>query len=257
MKTHPFSLNQVTVSVTDLERSFEFYKRFGLLPIVKSPHYARFIVPGNEATFSLHIADTVNSTTVIYFETSNIDQTVESLKKDGFQFAVEPTDQEWLWREAYIYDPDGNKICIYYAGTVRLSPDWRLHESKKNHLLTSELFNEWLNKYKIAWEQKRLDLIEELFAPNAVYHETPFELPHKGIVNILKYWKEVFDTQQHIIFDFEMKNTFKDRGIARWTANLTHNKHKKKVLLDGFFEICFDATLKCSHFYQWWHENEN
>lgn len=257
MKTHPFSLNQVTVSVTNLEKSFDFYKRFGLLPIVKSPHYARFIVPGNEATFSLHIADTVNSTTVTYFETSNIDQTVKSLKKDGFQFAVEPTDQKWLWREAYLHDPDGNKICIYYAGTVRLNPDWRLPESKKNHLLASEHFNEWLNKYKMAWEQKRLDLIEELFALNAVYHKTPFESPLEGIVNILNYWKEAFDTQQQITFDFEVKNTFKDCGIANWTAHFTSIKNQKKVMIEGVFEAYFNKDLKCSHFNQWWHKKEH
>lgn len=256
MKTHPFSLNQVTVSVTDLERSFEFYNKLGLFPVVKSPHYARFIVPENEATFSLHLAETVNSTTVIYFETSNLDQTVERLKEDGFQFALEPTDREWQWREAYMHDPDGNKICIYYAGTVRLNPDWRLHESKKKHMLTPDYFNAWLDKYKMVWEQKRLDLIEEIFSHNAEYSVTPFKT-YRGMANILNYWEEALDNQQQIIFDYEVKNTYRDRGIAKWTASFTRIQNRKKVLVDGIFEICFDAKLKCSHFYEWWHENEN
>ena len=256
MKTHPFSFNQVTVSVTNLEKSFEFYKRLGLLPIVKSPHYARFIVPGNEATFSLHLADTVNSTTVIYFETSNVDETVKRLKNDGFQFAVEPANQVWQWREAYMQDPDGNKICIYYAGNVRLNPDWRLHESKKKHLLTSHYFNEWLTKYKTAWEQKRLDLIEELFSHNAEYNETPFK-SYNGMSNILKYWKEAFDNQQHIHFDFEVKNTFMDCGIANWTAHFTRIKNQKKVMIEGVFEAYFNEDFKCNRFNEWWHINES
>jgi catechol 2,3-dioxygenase-like lactoylglutathione lyase family enzyme len=37
-------LNHVTVSVTDIERSVDFYKQLGLEQIVaKYPHYARFV----------------------------------------------------------------------------------------------------------------------------------------------------------------------------------------------------------------------
>ena len=37
-----------------------------------------------------------------------------------------PTDQPWLWREAYLNDPDGNPLCLYHAGENRLNPPWRL-----------------------------------------------------------------------------------------------------------------------------------
>ena len=34
--------------------------------------------------------------------------------------------QEWLWREAYTSDPNGNRICLFYAGENRKNPPWRV-----------------------------------------------------------------------------------------------------------------------------------
>ncbi len=123
-------LNQVTVSATDIERSVSFYKLLGLQLIVHSPHYARFIVKGNNATFSIHIADEVKpSQTIVYFECDDVDATYKDLTAKGINFESEPVDQTWLWREAYCKDPDGNLLCLYHAGENRLNPPWRITDS--------------------------------------------------------------------------------------------------------------------------------
>lgn len=120
-------LNQITVAVSDLAISIPFYQGLGLELIVKAEHYARFIVPGNQVTFSLHkTTDFRPSDTVVYFESEYLDTWVENLQKLGYQFAQLPQDQTWLWREAYLNDPDGNQICLYFAGENRLNPPWRL-----------------------------------------------------------------------------------------------------------------------------------
>ena len=41
----------------------------------------------------------------------------------------EPTDQHWLWREAILHDPSGNKIKLYWAGENRLNPPWRVEKT--------------------------------------------------------------------------------------------------------------------------------
>ena len=51
---------------------------------------------------------------------------VRRLQKAGFRFALEPTDQPYLWREATLLDPDGHRVFIYHAGEMRLNPPWRL-----------------------------------------------------------------------------------------------------------------------------------
>ena len=120
-------LNQITIAVTDLALAIPFYQGLGLELIVKNDHYARFVVPGNMATFSLHKVDVFKeSDTVVYFESEKLDIWVEELQKLGYQFIQLPQDQTWLWREAYLNDPDGNQICLYYAGENRLNPPWRL-----------------------------------------------------------------------------------------------------------------------------------
>jgi catechol 2,3-dioxygenase-like lactoylglutathione lyase family enzyme len=120
-------LNQVTISVSNIRRSIDFYQLLGLQVIVKSDHYCRFIVPGNETTFSIHLSDKPGpGTTVIYFECDKPDEKVAELKSKGIEFSAGPKDQSWLWREAYLKDPDGHIICLYHAGENRLNPPWRI-----------------------------------------------------------------------------------------------------------------------------------
>ena len=123
------NLNQVTVASTDVARSVGFYKRLGLVQIVDSvPRYARFVCPDGDSTFSIHVADRVarDFGVVVYFECNDLDERVAQLKRAGIEFDSDPVDQPWLWREAYLRDPDGNSICLYYAGENRLNPPWRL-----------------------------------------------------------------------------------------------------------------------------------
>jgi catechol 2,3-dioxygenase-like lactoylglutathione lyase family enzyme len=120
-------LNQVTLPSGDIGRSIDFYVRLGLEPIVKSPHYARFLLPEGGSTLSVHLADpVVPSTAVVYFECTDLDERVAALRASGFVFDSGPDDQPWLWREARLRDPDGNPLCLYYAGKNRLDPPWRV-----------------------------------------------------------------------------------------------------------------------------------
>lgn len=119
-------LNQITVSVSDIDRAIRFYAGLGLELIVRAAHYARFLAE-NGSTFSLHKTDLVPpSGTVVYFECENLDERCQLLQSLGYIFEQIPTDQSWLWREAYMKDPDGNIICLYFAGDMRINPPWRL-----------------------------------------------------------------------------------------------------------------------------------
>jgi catechol 2,3-dioxygenase-like lactoylglutathione lyase family enzyme len=123
------NLNQVTLPTADLARSVAFYQRLGFIQIVSNPpDYARFECPDGEATFSLHLVPTVPATsgTIIYFECADLDGIYARLCRQGVVFDSAPQDQRWLWREAYLRDPDGNTICLYFAGNNRRSPPWRL-----------------------------------------------------------------------------------------------------------------------------------
>ena len=121
-------LNQVTLPCTDTARSIAFYTGMGFTLIVDSPTYARFLCPAGSATFSVHQVDRSpdSASVVVYFETAALDEQVAQLKARGYAFIQDPTDQPWLWREARLVDPDGNVLCLFFAGESRINPPWRV-----------------------------------------------------------------------------------------------------------------------------------
>ncbi|RYG13014.1 MAG: VOC family protein [Caulobacteraceae bacterium] len=125
------NLNQVTVQVTDVPRARAFYQTLGLRLIVDAAHYARFACPGG-ATFSILVADAVQPNgTGVYFECDDLDSRVQVLKAAGLVFEADPVDQTWLWREAWLRDPDGHRLCLYFAGSNRLDPPWRVDSGRE------------------------------------------------------------------------------------------------------------------------------
>lgn len=125
------NLNQVTLPVNDMPKAVAFYLKLGLLQIVDTPHYARFECSDGGATFSLSLSDEDfkcgSNNTTIYFEHQDLDNLVETLRKKGIEFASLPEDMSYLWREANLRDPSGNKIKLYWAGENRLNPPWRVN----------------------------------------------------------------------------------------------------------------------------------
>jgi len=131
-------LNQVTVGSTDVPRAIEFYCRLGLVLIVHThDKYARFLCPDGSSTFSVHQVERVQApaTTTVYFACDDVDATVAALKERGLQFDSDPKDQVWLWREAYLHDPDNNPICLFTPGKNRVYPPWRKPESLPGHAM--------------------------------------------------------------------------------------------------------------------------
>lgn len=127
------NLNQVTLPVMNMETSTDFYRRLGFLQIVDTPHYARFACPDNGSSFSLSLEDKdFNNGATIYFEHESLDQWIQDIEQAGIQFEQLPTDQSYLWREAVLLDPSGNKIKLYYAGENRLFPPWRVEIKQQN-----------------------------------------------------------------------------------------------------------------------------
>ena len=122
-------LNQITAPARDLDASIAFYALLGLKLIVKSDGYARFELPEGEATFSLHVVEGPipnDNAPWIYFECADLDAETVRLVAAGLVFENEPAMQPWLWREAWLRDPAGNRLCLYHAGENRTHPPWRI-----------------------------------------------------------------------------------------------------------------------------------
>ena len=120
-------LNQVTLTVDDMEAGIAFYTRLGLKLIVHThDRYARFELPDGGATLSLHLGPRpAGGGPSLYFECEDVDARYEALRAAGVAFDGPPKDQSWRWREAWFADPAGNRLCLYHAGPDRRFPPWR------------------------------------------------------------------------------------------------------------------------------------
>jgi hydroxymethylpyrimidine/phosphomethylpyrimidine kinase len=117
-------LNQVTLPAEDLEESRCFYEALGLRLIVHAPpRYARFECEGG-ATLSIELGGVAGGGGV-YFECIDLDAVVRWVRGRGVEVA-DPVEQSWLWREAWLADPAGNRLCLYQADINRRFPPWRL-----------------------------------------------------------------------------------------------------------------------------------
>ena len=122
-------LNQVTLPVKDMDEAVQFYLNLGFTQIVDTPHYARFSCPDGNSTFSLSLeSDDFENHSVIYFEHEKLDELCQTLIDKGISFEQPPTEQRYLWKEAILHDPSGNKIKLYWAGENRLNPPWKVEK---------------------------------------------------------------------------------------------------------------------------------
>ncbi|NQX85169.1 MAG: VOC family protein [Flavobacteriaceae bacterium] len=124
------NLNQITIPSLDVETSKNFYISLGLGLIVDAlPRYVRLECPDGNTTLSIHLVETIpqGDGITLYFEDEHLDQLVTDLSSKGIVFLTQPEDKPWLWREAHLHDPDGNKLIFYHAGKHRKNPPWRIN----------------------------------------------------------------------------------------------------------------------------------
>lgn len=118
-------LNHVLRHCANLQRSLDFYRQLGLQLLVhQADQYARLACSRGDTSLALQqtAITAAELHQVIYFECEDVDATVASLMQQGVVFDSLPQDQPWQWREAYLRDPDGHPVCLYYAGAQRLHP---------------------------------------------------------------------------------------------------------------------------------------
>ncbi|MGB7372699.1 bifunctional hydroxymethylpyrimidine kinase/phosphomethylpyrimidine kinase [Pontixanthobacter sp.] len=119
-------LNQITLAATNYQEAVLFYRAIGLTQIVDSPAngYARFESEGG-VTVSISTGHGGTGAASIYLECLDVDAYTAMLREHGIACPA-PADQSWGWRESWITDPGGNRVCFYQAGEIRRYPPWRI-----------------------------------------------------------------------------------------------------------------------------------
>jgi len=86
--------------------------------------YARLRSPEGDSTIALHVVEpgkTLPPSDAIrlYFETRNLKTLCKKLKAAGVKLLQEPKLMPWGWTHAYLQDPDGHELSLYWAGAKR------------------------------------------------------------------------------------------------------------------------------------------
>lgn len=121
--------NHAMLYTRNVGRSVEFYRsRLGLTLLERQgPYYARLRFPGGRQTLALHRLppggrlDARREGARLYFETRELDRFCRVLSNRGVKFVQAPQTMPWGWRHAYLKDPDGHEISLYWAGRKRLN----------------------------------------------------------------------------------------------------------------------------------------
>jgi catechol 2,3-dioxygenase-like lactoylglutathione lyase family enzyme len=123
--TASVAFNHAMIYVHQVEPALAFYSALGFRLIAKFPGYARLRAPRGNSTIALHQLDKGMTSVAaegirLYFEVKNLDAFCARLAASGIAFKQMPTDMPWGWRHAYLNDPDGHEVSLYWAGAKRL-----------------------------------------------------------------------------------------------------------------------------------------
>jgi lactoylglutathione lyase len=129
--TPAFEFNHVMLYVRDVQASLHFYAdQLGFRILEKFDYngtivYARLLPPKGNTSLALHLPEQgqpslVSSGVRLYFEVKELDAACRKLEQAGVKFLGQPKQMPWGWKHAYLLDPDGHEISLYWAGVLRM-----------------------------------------------------------------------------------------------------------------------------------------
>ena len=105
---------------------------------------------------------------------------------------------------------------------------------------------DFLERYKQAWEKRSPDLALELYNRDAEMRVDPFDEPASGLNSIREVWNDVAATQDHVEFDAERIWVVERTVLASWHAAFTRQSTSERVRIRGFstFELDSDGLIQ-------------
>jgi len=125
------TFNHAMIYVRRIEPALRFYRDrlgFRLIESFKwqgRAVYARLRSPRGNTSIALHLPERgdrphTKSGIRLYFEVKGLERLCARLKKAGVKFKQMPKRMPWGWTHAYLKDPDGYELSLYWAGAKRL-----------------------------------------------------------------------------------------------------------------------------------------
>jgi lactoylglutathione lyase len=125
------AFNHAMIYVRDVARAQHFYqdllglKTIDVFQFGSRPVYARLQSPVGTTTIALHQVEQGQDlppfdSIRLYFEVKELVALCKSLQAEGVVITQLPKPMPWGWTHAYLNDPDGHEVSLYWAGAKRL-----------------------------------------------------------------------------------------------------------------------------------------
>lgn len=154
-----------------------------------------------------------------------------------------------LWGNHFKYVDLGNvswnvaKASAKNSANVQFLKTILVPKSRKKRLRLRESAA-MVFKYKEAWENHDLNLVQSLFAENAVYYERAGGEPFYGLKNICEYWIDNSKRQRSVSFNPFYIDDIDEIITALWQSTFYRKDMSKWLSLKGEFEaICKDGKI--------------
>jgi catechol 2,3-dioxygenase-like lactoylglutathione lyase family enzyme len=116
--------NHAMLYVRHLDAALGFFvDGLGFRVVENLAGYARLRAPRGTGTLALHHAapgqDVSSRGVRLYFEVPRIEEFCAELERKGIRFESPLARKPWGWTHAYLTDPDGHELSLYWAGAAR------------------------------------------------------------------------------------------------------------------------------------------
>ena len=122
--------NHAMIYSNDVGRALGFYRDLLGFKLIEDMDYggrkvyARLRAGRGHGTIAIHMMEPGKTLPAgdgirLYFEIKELDKFCAQLQKSGAKFSQLPKAMPWGWKHAYLDDPDGHEVSLYWAGTKR------------------------------------------------------------------------------------------------------------------------------------------
>jgi hypothetical protein len=113
---------------------------------------------------------------------------------------------------------------------------------------------EWLDAYRLAWENRDADAVVPLFSHGALYRSHRFSEPNVGREGIAGYWRRATDPQENVRVRFGEPIVQGERAAVEWrTTAATEGKPRT---IAGCLFLRFNADGLCEELRECWHTTD-
>lgn len=110
--------------------------------------------------------------------------------------------------------------------------------------------DDWVRRYRGAWETNDAAAIADLFTVDAAYYTEPYAEPWRGRDEIVRAWLARRDDRGDTRFDHEVVAAGGDVAVVRATTSYVATGRRYANL----WEVRLDTAGRCREFVEWWME---